>query len=75
MRANPVHVSIEDWAHQVFTATPADATAPTVHPVYGTPRALSNIWDGKIRLASSEMAHQFGGLLEGALEAAGMVLP
>ena len=73
--ANPVHVFIEDWAHQAFTATPADATAPTVHPVYGTPHALSNIWVGKIRLASSEMAHQFGGLLEGALEAAGMALP
>jgi len=73
--ANPVHVFIEDWAHQAFTATPADATAPTVHPAYGTPHALTNIWDGRIRLASSEMAHEFGGLLEGALEAATMALP
>jgi monoamine oxidase len=71
--AQPVDVLVQDWAQEVLTATADDENEqPLQHPPYGTPASLANVWDGKLRLASTEMAPGFGGYLEGALEAAEM---
>jgi len=69
--AQPFDVLVQDWAREEFTAT-ADDEAETLqqHPAYGTPPVLANLWDGKLLLASTEMAPTFGGYLEGALQAA-----
>jgi monoamine oxidase len=67
----PVDILVQDWAREEFTATDADANEQlSQHPAYGTPPSLTNLWDGKLQLTSSEMAPDFGGYLEGALEAA-----
>ena len=72
--AQPVDVLARDWAREEFTATAADESEQLLqHPIYGTPPSLACLWDGKLQLASSEMAPSFGGFLEGALEAAEMV--
>jgi monoamine oxidase len=72
--AQPVDVLVQDWAREEFTATAADEGEQLLqHPTYGTPPLLAHLWDGKLRLASTEMAPGFGGYLEGALEAAEMV--
>lgn len=72
--AVPVGILIQDWAREEFTATTDDENAQLPqHPEYGTQPPLACLWDGKIQLASSEMAPIFGGYLEGALEAAEMV--
>ena len=55
--------------------TTAHLCQSTARPMlFGSP-PMTNIWDGKIRLVPSKMAYEFGGLLERALEAAGMALP
>ncbi|MFT5353340.1 MAG: monoamine oxidase [Polyangiales bacterium] len=62
---------LQDWALEVQTSTPLDRQAPHGHPDYGMPTALRDVWDGSALLfASSEMASDFGGYLEGALAAA-----
>jgi monoamine oxidase len=72
--AQPVDVLVQDWAREEFTATAADESEQLLqHPTYGTPPSLDHLWDGKLQLASTEMAPGFGGYLEGALEAAEMV--
>ena len=68
--AEPLAVLGKDWAFEPCTATDADQLAPYGHPAYGTPAELRGLWEGRLLLASSEMARQFGGFLEGALEAA-----
>ena len=40
------------------------------HPTYGLPPALSGLWDDRLLMAGTEVAPQFGGFVEGALEAA-----
>ncbi len=65
----PRQLILQDWAQDPMTATPADHTSAD-HPAYGRPSALTNIWNGRIILGSSEMGQSFGGYLEGALEAA-----
>ena len=72
--AQPIDVLVQDWAREEFTATAADESEQLLqHPTYGTPPSLAHLWEGKLRLASTEMAPSFGGYLEGALEAAEMV--
>jgi monoamine oxidase len=44
------------------------------HPEYGLPDAMKGIWSGKLLFAGTEVAGQFGGYLEGALEAAEAVV-
>ena len=68
--AAPLAIDIQDWADDPLTATTADHVPPAGHPAYGTPSALTGLWDGRLIFASSEMAPEFGGFLEGALEAA-----
>ena len=71
--AQPLDVLFKDWAHDDYTATTADS-ATTSHPQYGTPAALAALAQQGLLFASTEMAPQFGGFVEGALEAAENVL-
>lgn len=68
--SNPSAIHMEDWSANPLTATQADHVAPQGHPAYGMPPALRGLFEGKVIFASSEMGRQFGGFLEGALEAA-----
>ena len=51
-------------------ATSADRMPVRSHPAYGLPAELKHIWQGRLYLASSEAGQDYGGFLEGALEAA-----
>ncbi len=66
----PVSLRIMDWVFEPFTATPLDQQPVYAHPQYGMPRALDRIWENRLIFAGTEVATQFGGYLEGALEAA-----
>ncbi|MES0825049.1 flavin monoamine oxidase family protein [Ruegeria sp. SCP11] len=68
--AEPVSLRIVDWVFEPFTATPLDQQPMYAHPHYGMPRALDRIWGNRLIFAGTEVATQFGGYLEGALEAA-----
>ncbi len=68
--ASPKEIVLQDWAQDPLTATLADHTPGGLHPVYGRPRALADLWDGHLIMGSTEVAAQFGGFLEGALAAA-----
>ena len=70
MSAHPAHLFVKDWATDRFTAVPADSEQLNAHPFYGLPRALANLWGGQLHFAGTEVATQFGGYIEGALEAA-----
>jgi len=68
--ATPLTLSIKDWAFDPWTATTADHAPLTAHPAYGLPSALAEIWGNALIFSGTETAPQFGGFLEGALEAA-----
>ena len=63
----PVKLYVKDWANDPHTTTDLDMAPLYTHPTY---RPLPNLWNGKIHFAGTEVAPQFGGYLEGALEAA-----
>lgn len=69
----PLSSLVQDWANEPETATAADWGSQNAHPAYGLPEALSELWDGHLLMGSTEVAEQFGGYLEGALEAAEQV--
>ena len=71
--ASPLDVTLKDWSLEEFTATPADQLT-SQHPRYGMPPGMASLADGGLLFACSEMAPQFGGFLEGALEAAQQAL-
>ena len=66
----PKQVFYQDWAQQAETASDLDLTPLGEHPTYGLPDALSGLWENRLRMGSTEVATQFGGFLEGALEVA-----
>jgi len=66
---NPIELILQDWAQELETATELDFQSQYSHPAYGLPDALANLWQGKLMLGSTEVAPNFGGYLEGALEA------
>lgn len=68
--AKPVSIHMQDWAQNPLIATQRDRIALRAHPDYGLPKQLSDIWEGNVVFASTEMGRDFGGFLEGALEAA-----
>jgi monoamine oxidase len=72
--SEPQKLYLKDWAFDPHTATDADAKPLYAHPTYGMPRAMTGLWDGKLHFAGTEVAPQFGGYIEGALEAAENVL-
>jgi len=66
----PFAIHIADWAADPFVTTPRDLTGPVDHPKVGpallrAPQADSRLW-----FASSEIAVQSPGLIEGAFIAA-----
>ena len=71
--ANPLDVVLQDWAAEQFTATAADQII-TQHSAYGLPPGMAALAPKGLLFASTEMAPQFGGLIEGALEAANGVV-
>jgi len=71
--ADPINVITQDWSKEVFTATVAD-TSTSHHPEYGQPDSLQPLVHKGLLFASTEMAPKFGGFIEGALEAAEIVL-
>jgi monoamine oxidase len=74
LAANPRQLLIKDWARDPFTAASADQKPLMAHPVYGLPPEMDYLWDGRLQCAGTEVASRFGGYLEGALEAAELVL-
>ncbi len=71
--ATPLDVTLQDWAGEEFTATEADQVI-SQHPPYGLPPGMATLADKDLLFASTEMAPQFGGFIEGALEASQEVL-
>lgn len=67
---NPSAVLLEDWADNKWISAPSDQSGVSSHPLYGRPSILTGVWNGALSFSSTEMAHSFGGLMEGALEAA-----
>jgi len=67
---HPIELLVQDWAYDPFTATEADRAPLFAHPDYGMPAALQGLWGGRLIMAGTEVAQEFGGYLEGALEAA-----
>lgn len=68
--ASPTAIIVKDWAYDPFTSTQSDLQPLHAHPHYGMPHTLHDLWDGGLLLSGTEVAAQFGGYLEGALEAA-----
>ena len=68
--ADPVALSLTDWAQEPFTATAEDIRPLRSHPSYGFPPVLDSVWQGRLVFAGSEVADEFGGYLEGALASA-----
>jgi monoamine oxidase len=68
--ARPQAITIKDWFTAPLTATPADEVPPVGHPQYGHAWLQLDHWNDKLYFGGTETAAQFGGYLEGALEAA-----
>lgn len=68
--AEPRQLYVKDWAFDPFTSTQADQAPLRAHPTYGMPQAINGLWDNRLTFAGTEVAPQFGGYVEGALEAA-----
>lgn len=66
----PLEARLQDWAQVTTVATQADRQSSGHHPFYGYPPSLKGLYDGRLIFGASEMGSQFGGYLEGALEAA-----
>ena len=72
--AEPAKLYVKDWAFDPYTSTEADMEPLYAHPAYGMPHAMGGLWDKRLRFSGTEVASQFGGYIEGALEAAETVL-
>ncbi|WP_299592718.1 FAD-dependent oxidoreductase [uncultured Tateyamaria sp.] len=66
----PRQLLIKDWAYDPLTSTAADQKPLFAHPSYRLSTAMTGLFDGRLILSGTETAAQFGGYLEGALEAA-----
>lgn len=74
LAAEPKQLYIKDWAFDPYTSTEADKAPLHAHPTYGLPYAMTNLWNNKLHFSGAEIAPNFGGYIEGALEAAENVL-
>ena len=65
----PLEIQLKDWSSEEFTCAKIDIESPIQHPQYSrdSPREF---WDNKLLLAGTEVALEYGGYLEGALESA-----
>lgn len=72
--AAPAQLYVKDWVLDPYTSTEADKTPMYAHPTYELPQNLTGLWDNRLHFSGTEVAPEFGGYLEGALEAAENVL-
>lgn len=72
--AEPAKLYVKDWAFDPQTSTAADQAPLYAHPTYGLSHAMVELWDNTLHFGGTEVAPQFGGYIEGALEAAENVL-
>ena len=72
--ANPAKLYIKDWAFDRHTSTTADKEPLYSHPTYGLPQAMTGLWNNTLHFGGTEVAPQFGGYIEGALEASEIIL-
>jgi len=68
--ADPAKLFVKDWAFDPQTSTVADQAPLYAHPTYGLPPAMMGLWDNTLHFGGTEVAPEFGGYIEGALEAA-----
>lgn len=68
--ADPLNLVLQDWATIPDIARPQDQQPVRSHPSYGLSASLRNLSERGLFFASTETAPEFGGFLEGALEAA-----
>ena len=68
--AQPRALILQDWATNPDIARPADRNPVRTHPTYGLPADLKRLVEQGIHFGSTETARDYGGFLEGALEAA-----
>lgn len=67
--SDPLDIRMMDWAQNATIATRQDHDLPQFHPSYGMPAAFEGLWENTLLLSSTETAFEFGGFVEGALEA------
>jgi monoamine oxidase len=67
--AQPQSILIRDWCDEPFTAASEDEQPPAGHPQYGHVWLQRGHWNDKLYFSGTETATEFGGYLEGALEA------
>jgi monoamine oxidase len=68
--ATPNDLILQDWAGVPEIAQPQDRQPLREHPVYGLPPNLHSLAARGLYFGATETATEFGGFLEGALEAA-----
>lgn len=66
--ARPLRYLELDWAGEVHTSTPADASALAGHPAYGHPAFQRAALHGRVHWAGAEVAPREGGYLDGAVQ-------
>ncbi|ARV75300.1 flavin monoamine oxidase family protein [Vibrio campbellii] len=71
---NVTEVKLLDWSKEAYTAVEKDHTMPTHHPRYGLNASLTHLSQQGMYFAGTESAKEFGGFIEGALEAAESVI-
>jgi monoamine oxidase len=67
--ANPVWTALQDWAQEPLTAAKEDQRPLGHHPLY-EPAEVPPPWAQRVWLAGTERSPNYGGYIEGALEAA-----
>jgi monoamine oxidase len=65
----PQDIQLKDWSCEEYTCAKIDIESPVQHPQYSRD-APREFWDDKLLLAGTEVALEYGGYLEGALESA-----
>lgn len=70
---NILDIKLKDWSNDMHTTSKLDLSTPMQHPQYNQnlPR---DFWNKTLFLAGTEVAREFGGYLEGALESADEIL-
>lgn len=67
--AQPLWSAVQDWAQEPLTAAKDDLRPLSNHPMYQATQ-LPEAWAQRLWLAGTEQSPNYGGYLEGALEAA-----
>lgn len=73
--ALPLTDSLQDWAQEPCTATPADFDSAGQHAVAPPSRASEGPWRERLIGIGSEWSRQFPGYVAGAVEAVGEAMP